>query len=140
MRHGQPTLDHLPQVQQQVPAIGDLNGRGRPEPDAAGVLARAVTGDSPDSAGAPEPVGQCRRAPVRQQADDPPPLQVDENGPVGLTFAQGPVIDAHKARGWAPPGPTKTVSSILPAEEPILWTPMIPLHQMFRYEAAVSTS
>jgi len=95
---GQPTLDHLPQVQQQVPAVRDLHGPRRPEPDAAGVLGRAVAGDGPDPAMAPEPVGQRRGAPVRQQVDHAMPLQVDEDGPVRSSGPCGGPSRRRRAR------------------------------------------
>jgi len=101
MHPGQPTLGHLPQVEQQVPPVRDLHGPRCPEPDAAGVLDRAVTRDGPDPAVAPEPVGQRRGAPVRQQVDHAMPLQVDENGPIGSALAAGPVVDAEHARSRA---------------------------------------
>src|ERR671920_1754779 len=102
MRPGQPALDHLPQVQQQMPSIRDLDRPRRPERDTAGVLARAITGDDADAAVVLKPVGQRRGAPVRQQVDDAMPLQVDENGSVGLALAQRPVVDTQDARGWPP--------------------------------------
>src|SRR3954471_12093715 len=102
MRPGQPALDHLPQVQQQMPPIRDLDRPRRPERDTAGVLARAVAGDGADPAVAPKPVGQRWGAPVRQQVDNAMPLQVDENRPVGRALAQGPVVDTQDARGWPP--------------------------------------
>src|SRR3954449_2196487 len=50
VRPGQPALDHLPQVQQQMPPIRDLHGLRRSERDTAGVLARAITGDGANPA------------------------------------------------------------------------------------------
>ena len=70
MRPGQPALDHLPQVQQQMPPIRDLDRPRRPERDTAGVFGRAVAGDGANPAVAPKPVGERRGAPVRQQVDD----------------------------------------------------------------------
>jgi hypothetical protein len=99
MRSRQPALGHLPPVQQQVPPIGNLSSSRRSEPDAAGILGRAVTGDGANAATAPEPVGERRGAPVRQQVDHPPPLEIDQDGPVALALAPGPIIDADDARG-----------------------------------------
>lgn len=55
MRPGQPALDHLPQVQQQMPPIRDLDRPRRPERDTAGVFGRAVAGDGANPAVAPKP-------------------------------------------------------------------------------------
>ncbi len=53
-----------------------------------GVLGRAVAGNGVNPAVVSKPFGQRRGAPVRQQVDNATPLQVDENGPVGLAPAQ----------------------------------------------------
>src|SRR3954465_3247255 len=44
MRPGQPALDHLPQVQQQMPPIRDLDGPRWPERDTAGAPGRGAPG------------------------------------------------------------------------------------------------
>lgn len=89
MHRGEPALGHLSQVQQQVPAIGDLHGPRRSKPDATGVLGRTVTGNSPNPTMTPKPVGQGRGGPVRQQVDHATTLQVDQDRPVGLALPPG---------------------------------------------------
>src|SRR4051812_21031546 len=83
----EPALDRLAHVGQQMPPIGHLNRSGRPDRDAAGILARAVAGDDRDPWSLLQPNGQCRRSAVRQQVDDTMPLQVNDNRAVAAPFA-----------------------------------------------------
>ena len=54
-----PALDHLPRVEEQVPAVGDLDGGRRVARDRAPVFGRAVPRDEADPGPAPRPAGKC---------------------------------------------------------------------------------
>ena len=98
MRPGQPTLEHLPHVGQQVPAVGDLRRPRRAQDDAARVLGRAVAGDHLDPRPAPQPVGQHLGGPVGEQVQHAAALQVHQDGAVRAPLAHRPVVHAHDAR------------------------------------------
>jgi hypothetical protein len=99
---GQPPLDHLPDVEQQVPAVGDLHRLRRACCGATAVLGRAVARDDLDPWAASQPSGERPGRAVRQEVGDPPPLEVDQDGAVRPAFAPRPVVHAQHAR--RPPG------------------------------------
>ena len=55
MGTGEPALDHLASVEQQVPPIGNLHGAGRTQRCAACVLGRTVPRQKADLRLAPQP-------------------------------------------------------------------------------------
>jgi hypothetical protein len=64
MDAGEPALDNLTHVGQQVPPVGDLDRSGCPGRNAAGIFGRTVACDNLDPRALPQPVGQCRSAAV----------------------------------------------------------------------------
>lgn len=98
MRAGQPTLDGLAQVGQQMPSVGHLDRGGRADCDGAGILRRAVACDHLDPWPLPQPAGQRGRSAVRQEINHPTPLQIDDDRAVAASTAFRPVIDADHAR------------------------------------------
>ena len=74
MRAGQPALDGLAQVGQQMPPIRHLDRRRRADCDGAGMLGRAVACDHLDPRPLPQPAGQRGRSAVGQEVDHPMPL------------------------------------------------------------------
>ena len=94
----QPALEHLTDVVQQVPAVGDLHRPGCCHRDAAGVFGRAVARHYLDGGLRAQPGRHRLGLPVGQQIDDAASLQVDDDRAVGLPAAQGPVVDADDPR------------------------------------------
>jgi hypothetical protein len=97
---GKPALDRLAHVGQQMPSVRHLNRSGRPDRDAAGILARPVAGDNLDPGLLPQPVGQCCRTALRQQVNNTMPLQVNDNRAVAAPFALRPIINADNTGRW----------------------------------------
>jgi hypothetical protein len=64
MDAGEPALDNLTHVGQQVPPVGDLDRSGCPGRNATGIFGRTVACDNLDPRALPQPVGQCRSAAV----------------------------------------------------------------------------
>lgn len=98
MDAGEPALDHLAGVEQQVPAVGDLHGLGRAQRGAARIFGRAVACHEPDLRLAAEPGGPGLGRAVGQQIDGTTTFEIDHDGPVGSTLAQRPVVDADDMR------------------------------------------
>ena len=98
MRPGQPALDHLPHVGQQVPAVGDLRRLRRARRGAAAVLGRAVARDDLDRRAVPQPGGERRRGPVGEQVQRAAALEVHQDRAVGAPLAHRPVVHADDAR------------------------------------------
>ena len=96
----EPALHHLSHIQQQVPAICDLLGLGSSLCRRTGILGGAVPGEDFHSRVPPQPRSQRRCRAIRQQFDDTVRLQVDEDGPVSASFAQGPVINTEHPRSF----------------------------------------
>lgn len=92
-------LQGLAEVAEQMPAVGGLHGIRCPLPHGIGVGAGAVAGDNLDPFMALEPGGERGRLPVGQEVDDRVALEIDQDGPVALAPAPGPVIHAQHARG-----------------------------------------
>lgn len=101
MDAGQPSPDHLAQVDQQVPAVGDLDRLRGAQADAAGVLGRAVPCHHLDGVVFAQPSRQGLRSAVGQEIDNAARFQVDQNGPVGLPLPERPVVDPQDARRTA---------------------------------------
>jgi hypothetical protein len=97
MDAGQPPLDHLAQVLEQVPTIRHLNRLGSAQGGTTGILGGAVARDHLDRAVAFQPLRQGLRGAVGEQVDHPPHLQVDQNGPVGPPLLQGPIVHPQHA-------------------------------------------
>ncbi len=93
-----PAFDRLAHVGQQVPAVGGLHGLGGAQGKAAGVVRRAVAGDSLDAWAAPKPLRQGPSGPVRQQVQHAAALQVHDNGAVWASLADRPLVYANPAR------------------------------------------
>ena len=69
MHSTQPSLDHLPQVQQQMPSVGDLNGLRCTLANAVSKDASAVPGDDLNAWVGLQPRGQALGPPVGKQVD-----------------------------------------------------------------------
>ena len=69
-----------------MPAVSDLNRLGSAHGRPTRILARAVAGDHLDRAALLEPGGQAFGGALRQQVGDPPGLQIDQDGAVGVTL------------------------------------------------------
>jgi hypothetical protein len=99
--NGEPALEHLAHVQQEVPAVGDLHGPGEGGRDRARVFGRAVAGHERHLGMATQPARERRPTSVGQEVHDAPGVQVDEDGAVRLPFADRPVIHTQGPGRWA---------------------------------------
>ena len=93
--------DRLAEVAQQMPSISDLDRIWRTLPHAVGVGAGPVTGNDLDAGMLTQPGGQGLRLPIGQQVDSCVAFQVDQDGPVAVAAAPGPVIDGDHAWQYA---------------------------------------
>ena len=79
--------------------ISDLNSIWRAGGSALGIDAATITADHLDRAALLKPQLQFLGAPAWQQIDHTMPVQVDEDGPVVLSFPPGPIINAEISDG-----------------------------------------
>jgi hypothetical protein len=101
------------EVAQQVPAVRDLDRVRRAAAHAVGVGPGAVARDDLDAGVRPEPCRQGLGPAVRQEVHHPAALQVDEDGPVPVAAAPGPVVDRQHPRGR-----TRLRDRVVPARQP----------------------
>jgi hypothetical protein len=45
-----------------------------------------------------EPEGEGFALTIRQEGERPPPLQIDQHGPIGLALAIRPIVDTERVR------------------------------------------
>jgi hypothetical protein len=90
------------EVAEQMPPVGDLDGRGCSHPNPIGISASPVAGDDPDPGMCPQPGGHGLGPTIRQQLDRSPPLEVADDRAVSMTPPPCPIIDSDDARlRWA---------------------------------------
>ncbi|GJE04671.1 hypothetical protein GMJLKIPL_6635 [Methylobacterium isbiliense] len=89
-----PAFEGLAHVEEEVPPIGDLESGGGARRGCSGVLGRAVAGDDLDTRMATQPRGDGHRRAVGQQVDRASAFEVNEEGAVGPSLADGPIVDA----------------------------------------------
>ena len=92
-------LQGLGEIAQEMPAIGDLRGGGRPLTRPIGVGGRAVTRDHLDARMCLEPLRQGVGGAIREQRHGLPALQIDQDRPIALAFPQGEIVDPEHRRG-----------------------------------------
>jgi hypothetical protein len=90
--------EHLHKVLQQVKAVGHLNRRRRSLPGTIGIRFGAVARDDLHARVVAEPLCEGVGVSITEERDRPPPLQVDQDRAIRVTFPERPVIDA-KDRG-----------------------------------------
>ena len=95
-------MDGVAEVPQQVPAVADLDGLGRSLAHAVGINAGPVPGDDFNARVGLQPRGQALGPPVRQQVDDAVAFEVDEDRPVAVAAAPGPLV--HRQHPHRRPG------------------------------------
>jgi hypothetical protein len=93
-------LQGLPDVLEQVPAVGNLLGLGGGFRRRFGVGGPAVAAEDLDLGVLAQPGLQLGPVSTRQQFDDLAALQVDDDRAVDVALAHGPVVHADDARGW----------------------------------------
>jgi len=80
-------------------AISDLNrirGAGR---CTLSIDAATIAADHLDGPALLEPMPEFIGGPAWQQIDHAMPVQIDEDGPVGLSFSPGPIVNAEMSDG-----------------------------------------
>src|ERR1035437_1655257 len=87
-------------------AVGHLNRLRGSTGGAVGINPAPITADDFRSGMQLQPSSQAVGGTVRQQVNGSVRLQIDQDGPITLTFAPGPIVDAHRPRtshlhGWS---------------------------------------
>jgi hypothetical protein len=93
-------LDGLPQIAQQVPSIGDLDGARSTMTDTVGIGARTIAGDDLDTWAITKPGGDGGGLTIRQEIDHVVRLEVYQHRAVTTTPPPCPVVDAKNTRRW----------------------------------------
>lgn len=89
--------EHLPQVVQQVKAVCDLSYLGRDALCGVGVFVAAIPTHDLDTHMSGQPGRELVATAIRKQIDRPMSLQIDQNTAVGVSLAEGTVVDAEHA-------------------------------------------
>ena len=84
-----------------MPTVGYLENLGRTRPNAVCVGLIAITTDHLDFGMGLKPLLERTGFAVGQEVDHPPPLEVDQDRPVTVTFLFGPIVDPEHPH---PPG------------------------------------
>jgi hypothetical protein len=92
-------LEHLfeafHQMLQQVKPISDLGGLGCPEARPIGIGTGPIARDDLHPRVGPQPLRQGPGLTIGPQGDRLPAFQINQDGPRGLAFAQGEIVDAQ---------------------------------------------
>ena len=96
----QDPLEGVAQVLQEVPPVGHLHRVGRRLAGRLGVSGRPVPGDDLRPRVGRQPRRHSGRLAVREQVDGAAAFQIDEDGAVGPTLAEGEVVDAQDPGRW----------------------------------------
>jgi hypothetical protein len=86
------------QMLQEVKAIGDLGGLGRPLAGPVGIGSRPIAGHNFHPRMCSEPLGHGVGLPIGPQGDRLPAFQIDQDGPIGLAFTEREIVDAQDPR------------------------------------------
>jgi hypothetical protein len=97
-------LNSLSEVAQQVPSVGDLNGRWGALADAIGIGARPIASDNFDARAIAQPICDARGLTVRQEIDHLVCLKVHKHRAVAAAASPRPVVNAEHTRRWNDPG------------------------------------
>ena len=88
---------HIRQIVQQMKAVGHLAGGGRPQAGGFRIRLRPIPDDHLDPRMGLQPLGHGRGFPVGEESG-PCPLQVQEDGTIGVTLPPREVV--HAADLW----------------------------------------
>ncbi len=91
------SLHRIAEIAEKVPAVGDLDGDRRPVSGSFRIGSGSVANDDLDPGMLLEPLGDYFRRPIRKEIDDAPAFEIADYGPVALTAAERPVVDADDA-------------------------------------------
>lgn len=83
---------------EQVKAIRHLQGLGCAGLRALGEGATAIARNDLDARMVAQPLREGGSQPIRQQINRSMSLQVDDDGPVALAFAPGPIVHPYQLR------------------------------------------
>jgi hypothetical protein len=100
MLAGETPFQHLPSVDEQVKAVSDLLGVWRGQSCAGGIVTAPIATDDLNTRMRAQPPGEGDVRPLRQHVDDPPTLQVEQEGSIGCSTPEGKVIHAERSDGW----------------------------------------
>src|SRR5439155_5600793 len=92
------TLDRFSQINQNVEAVSNLDGRWCSSASALGIRTGPIAADDLDPSLWSQPLGERLGCTVRQQVDRSMTLVIDQNRAVGAASPSGPVVHAHDAR------------------------------------------
>jgi hypothetical protein len=90
-------FNDLTQAAEQVEAVGDLDRLGRPGAHCTRIFWRAVPRDDRESGKVTQPGSDDLGGALGQEIDGAAALQIDKEGAVGATLAQGEVVDPDDA-------------------------------------------
>ena len=90
-------LERFPQVDEDMPAVGNLGRTGRPATGAVGVGTGPITGDDLHPRVRLEPGRERGGRALGQQIDGGMPFLVNQNRPIRAASLTSPVIDAEHA-------------------------------------------
>ena len=92
------SLDGLPEIAEQVPPIGDLDGAGGTLADTIGISTGTIASDNLNAWAIAQPDGERRCLTIRQKVDDLVRLEVDQHGAVVAATSPCPVVDTENPR------------------------------------------
>ncbi len=87
-------LHRLLQVDQQMPAIGNLLSARTSDTNGFRIGASAVSGNDLDAGVLPKPVGDDRSLPGAEYFNGTPCLEIDGHGPVAMAMLDRPIVDS----------------------------------------------
>jgi hypothetical protein len=79
-------------------AIGDLESIGGSSSCGFSIATSPIPADDLGTPVLLKPGNHGLRLPIREEIDDPTPLQIHENGPIAVATTEGKVIDAQDSR------------------------------------------
>ena len=92
-------VQRFPEILQQMKAVRDLGGRGRPLARALGIGGRAIACDHLHTRMLPEPLRHGLGGAIREQRHGLATLQIDQHGAIGLAFPQGEIVHPEHRGG-----------------------------------------
>jgi hypothetical protein len=90
----------LSQILEEMPPVGNLNGIGSNLMCPFSVRTCSIAANELDSRMLLQPGAQRLGCALRQELNRAVVIKVDQDGAIGLAFAEGEIVDTKMLRGW----------------------------------------